>query len=197
MKQPAAFTDGFNDLYNELELLAEADKKNIALNIASYYQNLFTQKLNERTGSDLGYENFLNSDLRSQYLQYYYISANTFNEGEKQMLDKGMDASAYSNAHLQYHRLLRNYIENFNIQDLFIIEPVSGHVAYSVKKQAEFGTSLVSGPFNNTALAKAFKEINKDAASRALKYPIQNFICLLMANPACLCFRPFTKMARK
>jgi len=98
-------------------------------------------------------------------LQYYYISANKNSFGQKDKLDKGADASRYSTAHLYYHPHLREYMERFGYSDIYLVDPDSGNVVYSVKKKIDFVTNLKTGLFAKTGLAEAFNKANKLTAA--------------------------------
>lgn len=53
---------------------------------------------------------------------------------------------------------MRNYLQTFEYSDIFIVEPNTGHVIYSVFKEIDFGTSLLTGPHKDSGLAQAFKQ---------------------------------------
>ncbi|GAG01676.1 unnamed protein product, partial [marine sediment metagenome] len=57
-----------------------------------------------------------------------------------------------------YHPLIRSFLEKFGYYDIFLIDNETGNIVYSVYKEVDFGTSLLSGPYKDTNLAKAFME---------------------------------------
>ncbi len=67
-----------------------------------------------------------------------------------------MDGSSYSKSHSEYHPIIRNYLERFGYYDIFLINN-EGFIVYSVFKEVDFGTSLLSGPYQDTNFAKAFQ----------------------------------------
>ncbi|NJM26047.1 MAG: hypothetical protein HC859_11730, partial [Bacteroidia bacterium] len=52
--------------------------------------------------------------------------------------------------------MIRKYMENFGFQDISIIDPNTGFVVYSTRKEVDFATNLFTGPFAKTNVAKAF-----------------------------------------
>jgi len=55
--------------------------------------------------------------------------------------------------------------QEFGFYDVFLISD-TGDVVYSVFKEIDFGTSLTTGPFKDSGLAKAFtNSLNNDGVS--------------------------------
>lgn len=50
-----------------------------------------------------------------------------------------------------------NYIDMYGYYDLFLINP-DGYVFYTVTQEADYQTNLVSGPYANSGLGKAFRQ---------------------------------------
>jgi len=86
-------------------------------------------------------------DMQPQRAQYL---------GRPNLEDAG-DGSAYSQAHARYHAIFRQYQQDYGYYDIFLIEPQTGQIVYSVFKEDDFGTSLTTGPYANTNLAEVFK----------------------------------------
>jgi len=91
----------------------------------------------------------------SQYLQYHYISSNPQPVGSKQKLSDPGDGSRYSTVHAKYHPVLEKYHDRFGYYDLFLIDPDSGAIVYSIFKEVDYATSLKDGPYRNSNLAAA------------------------------------------
>jgi methyl-accepting chemotaxis protein len=77
--------------------------------------------------------------------------------------------SAYDTAHQTYHPEIRKYLQEFAYYDIFIIDAQSGHIVYSVFKELDYATSLLTGPYKNSGLAEVFQSVrhakNNDAIS--------------------------------
>ena len=56
-----------------------------------------------------------------------------------------------------YHPIIRNFLHKFGYYDIFLVDPKTGHIIYSVFKELDFATSLISGPYRNTNFARAFR----------------------------------------
>lgn len=94
------------------------------------------------------------------YWQDLYIAKNSNPLGSKDALMTAEDDSLYSKSHEKYHSAFRDYLTKFGFYDIFIIEPNTGHIVYSVFKESDFATSLLTGPYANTSIADAFKIAN-------------------------------------
>jgi methyl-accepting chemotaxis protein len=76
--------------------------------------------------------------------------------GEKQNLDWAGDDSTYSTVHAQAHPEFRAVQQNYGYYDVFLID-TEGNVVYSVFKEADFATNLLTGDWKDTGLARAFQ----------------------------------------
>ncbi len=89
-------------------------------------------------------------------LQFHYIKENPHPLGEKDKLLESSDGSGYSSAHAIYHESFRELQQRFGYYDIFLIDAESGDVVYTVFKELDFATSLKSGPWADSGLAKAY-----------------------------------------
>ena len=130
--------------------------------LRAYYTEDFTQEYkNQNNGQNPDATGFLNQlDDDSVALQYFYIKANNNGLGEKHKLDFAKDESSYSNLHAKYHPIIRNYLEQFGYYDIFLVDPDSGDIVYSVFKELDFATSLKDGPYAKTNFGRVFNDAN-------------------------------------
>lgn len=97
-----------------------------------------------------------------QRLQNYYIENNPYPLGERRKLNERADLDTpYLALHAALHPLARKFVEQRGYYDFLLISPV-GNIHYTVEKEKDFGTNLITGPFKDTGLAGVFK--------RALQY---------------------------
>ena len=89
-----------------------------------------------------------------------YIFKNSYPAGQKLKLNYADDGSNYSKTHKIYHPVFRSYLNTFGYYDIFIVDPESGGIVYTVFKEDDFGTSLISGKYKNENIAKAYKMAN-------------------------------------
>lgn len=139
--------------------------------LKTYYTRDFTKEYkrqNNGLGPDVD-KYFDQLDNDSVLLQTFYIRSNDYELGEKHKLDFASDQSTYSNHHGYYHRRIREFQEQFGFYDIFLVDPDSGDIVYSVFKEVDFGTSLKDGPYADTNLGKVFCEANKSTNPEFVK----------------------------
>ncbi len=130
-------------------------------NFINYFLTVLTEDV-ERIINKLDYQK---EDTETSILQYLYVTSNTNKTGSKHLLDYSSDRSSYSEYHKLYHPIIREYLERFGYYDIFLIDSRSGHVVYSVFKEVDFGTSLLTGPYRASNISKAFN-IVKDVKDK-------------------------------
>ncbi|MCJ8295897.1 MAG: methyl-accepting chemotaxis protein [Colwellia sp.] len=133
--------------------------------IKSYYRNEFDPEYkNQNPSSSLSsIDKYQQLNQNTKSIQHAYISANPNPLGSKNGLEFADDGSKYSQLHKKYHAHLDQYLNAFGYYDIFLVEPDTGFVIYSVFKELDFATSLLSGPYKNTGLAKAFNAANSSS----------------------------------
>ena len=94
--------------------------------------------------------------LAPYLLQDEYIVRNPHKD--RAQLEDPRDGSAYSRVHAKYHALYRRITERFGYSDLYLIDRRTGRIVYSVRKDPDFGTSLRTGPYRSSHLAKIFEQ---------------------------------------
>lgn len=123
--------------------------------IDSYYKDQFLPRLADlHEGAPIA-DLYEPHDSASQYLQYHYIASNSNPAGNKLRLDDAGDGSEYSKAHALYHPRLSKYHDLFGYNDLFLVDPDSGAIIYSIGKEVDLGMSLATGPYRDSNLADA------------------------------------------
>lgn len=92
-----------------------------------------------------------------QQLQKIYIDNNPNKAGEKDKLDAAQDGSAYSAAHAKYHPWFHKLQQFREYYDVFLFNK-DGDIVYTVFKERDFGTNVLTGPWKDTDIAKAFTD---------------------------------------
>jgi methyl-accepting chemotaxis protein len=134
--------------------------------LEDYYRDQFGAKYNELNGKNANISELLNSLSANEVaLQYQYISNNQNPLGSKQLLNAASTNHPYDNTHAKYHEVFASYIERFGFYDLFLVDHNTGNIVYSVFKELDYATSLISGPYADSGIGQAFKLAN--AASEA------------------------------
>lgn len=97
-------------------------------------------------------------DEVTERLQQIYITDNPHPLGEKHLLDRGNDSSNYSKAHGKFHPWFRDLQQKRDYYDVFLLN-AQGDVIYSVFKENDYATNLVTGEWAESGLARAFKAV--------------------------------------
>ena len=146
----------FRAAYDEIEQL-ESDKipEGWDQKIAAYYTDEFFPRLTKNISGDPVLNVYQPIRPAAKYLQYHYIANNPQPVGEKNALVEAKDGSTYSQIHKKYHHLFDDIVQKFGYYDLFLIDPETGNIVYSVYKETDYATSLLKGPYRRSNLAKA------------------------------------------
>ncbi|WP_157831816.1 methyl-accepting chemotaxis protein [Thalassospira marina] len=92
----------------------------------------------------------------TETLQKLYITDNPNPMGEKHRLDQAKDGSDWSVKHGFYHQYFRNLLEKRGYYDIFLFSP-AGDVIYTVFKEEDFATNVMTGKWRDTDLGKVFR----------------------------------------
>ena len=94
-----------------------------------------------------------------------YITNNPFPAGKKLEYFDAKDGSAYSGLHAKYHPFFKNFLEEYAYYDIFLVDGETGDILYTVFKELDYGSNLVSGTYNTTNIARLFKDINSSSVA--------------------------------
>ena len=130
--------------------------------LASYYTEDFSQEYRRQNpGSSIDARQLLRQiDDDAVALQYQYIRANRHPLGAKDELVDTGNGSRYNQSHARYHPHIRDFLQKFGYYDIFLVDPDTGKVVYTVFKELDFATSLKSGPYADSGLGRAFAKAN-------------------------------------
>lgn len=148
--------------YLQKDLEAGAKRKQLE-EIRRFYAETFAAEYHSQNGENVQVDQFVSKlDPPSVPAQYDFIVSNEYPLGKKQELLRPRRSTPYAEAHAKFHPLFQDLLETHSLYDVFLIGE-DGRVVYSVFKEIDFATSLVTGPWSATGLAKAFQ------ATRSLK----------------------------
>ena len=91
-------------------------------------------------------------------MQFDFIADNPNPLGNKDKLTLLENSSRYAREHERFHDSFRQFLQTFGFYDIFIVDPESGHIVYSVFKELDFATSLKTGPYSNSGIGQAFQK---------------------------------------
>lgn len=100
----------------------------------------------------------------AQQARLSYVENNPSPAGFLMHLDDAEDGSRYSQLHAALHPRARLFVTQRGYYDFFLISP-QGDVIYTVEKEADFATNLMSGPWRDSGLAQVFALARKQRAS--------------------------------
>ncbi|MFS1702839.1 methyl-accepting chemotaxis protein [Alteromonas sp. AMM-1] len=131
----------------------------VSSSLTSYYNNDFAGKYRSlNSNSKLNSQVLLQSlSPLARHFQQQYIADNPNPLGNKDALTSDGSGSAYDNTHKAYHEVFKDYIEHYGYYDIFLVDASSGYVVYSAFKELDYATSLISGPYAKSGLAKAYR----------------------------------------
>ncbi|MEC4727306.1 sensor domain-containing diguanylate cyclase [Shewanella sp. D64] len=92
---------------------------------------------------------------QTQKLQNSYIPMSPFSNEQKSALN----ASIYDQYHGDYHPAFTNLVSTREFHDLFLFN-TQGELIYTVKKEEDFATNLITGRWNKTHLSELIQQIN-------------------------------------
>jgi GAF domain-containing protein len=127
-------------------------------NLKRYYTKEFIPRLNDTADQFKNADHYFPEDTRAVVLQYLYISDNPHPTGKKSLLDDAKDGSEYSSVHAAYHPTIRNFLEKFGYYDIFLLDSKTGDMLYSVFKEVDFATSLLTGLYGETNFGHVVQE---------------------------------------
>ncbi len=76
---------------------------------------------------------------------------------EKAINEHGKDSEEYSDVEKEYFEYLKFYADEFDYYDLFLINK-HGDIVFTIAKEDDFNTNLITGDYKDTELAHVFKK---------------------------------------
>ncbi len=132
--------------------------------LRQYYTGDFQQEYSRRNNGGSADTSRIVEQLDddSIALQYQFIRANPNPLGSKDLLNAPDDNSDYAKLHRAYHPHIRDFLVKFEYYDIFLVDPDSGDIVYSVFKELDFTTSLKKGPYASSGIGNAFRLANEE-----------------------------------
>ncbi|WP_242045692.1 MULTISPECIES: methyl-accepting chemotaxis protein [unclassified Calothrix] len=150
------FDQAFQKISNQ-NLPQDGDEK-----IMNFYQKNFLPRLSKTNFKTNNLSAYKPSHSVTRYLQYHYLANNPYSVGQKDKLIAATDGSEYSKIHSKYHQLFKKLIEKFGYYDLFLINPNTSDIIYTVYKEIDFGANLNTGILAETNFSKLVNTVKKN-----------------------------------
>jgi len=125
--------------------------------VKKYWQNEFGKEFQKQNNTQFSFDAFNALSEDAIHLQYAFIADNSHPLGSKNKLNKSNDTSSYSQIHNTYHPWFNQFLDKFGYYDIFLVN-TSGQVVYSVFKELDYATSLETGPWKDSPLAKSYQK---------------------------------------
>ncbi|WP_432471000.1 methyl-accepting chemotaxis protein [Amphritea sp. HPY] len=77
------------------------------------------------------------------------------------MIENGTLSEALENKDKDHKNLFAKYHDSYGYYDLFMIEP-DGLISYSIMKESDYNTNLITGPYKDSNLGELFRQIVKN-----------------------------------
>ncbi|TAH20244.1 MAG: HAMP domain-containing protein [Cytophagales bacterium] len=117
--------------------------------LKTYYQTQLFDKITRYEEGKLHTDSVLPTNSKTVFLQSQYLIGNK----------NPFIANPYHEVHGQYHSTIANFLETYGYYDIFLIDDQTGHIVYSVAKEVDFATSLLSDAYSNTNIGRLFRKI--------------------------------------
>lgn len=91
-------------------------------------------------------------------LQSSYIENSSYPAGQRQNLVAVEDGTYYGSVHAVFHPWFRALWQGRGLHDVFLFD-LEGNLIYSVSKERDFATNLLTGEWQDTGLGKAYRSV--------------------------------------
>ena len=98
-------------------------------------------------------------------LQHAFIVANANPLGEKDKLVDAAERNSFAAVHSRFHPSISAFRERLGLYDVFLIDPLTDRVVYTVFKEIDFTSSLTDGISAKTGLGDVYRKVK--AAAKA------------------------------
>ena len=141
-----------------LDKLSEEEIAQSKARLKDYYQNQYGAEYENQNSKRIEISRIMPTDDLEIYRQDRYISSNQHPLGSKDALDHApLVGEQYDRVHRKYHPAFRSFLHKFGYYDIFLVDPDTGHIVYSVFKELDYATSLITGPYKDTNFARVFR----------------------------------------
>ncbi len=158
--QAVVAVDEFAGAHRELQALTPEELSDQSDAVISHHRTEYIEPL-EEAGRTIGVRDIVGTNPAAIYLQHDY-AVDLGPVRRPAAVDDARDGSRWSEIHAAVHPVYRDVVQRRDLIDLFLVEPDSGYVVYSVNKRPALGTSLDVGPFSGSVLAQAVDLVRED-----------------------------------
>ena len=102
-------------------------------------------------------DGYTSLENREEVLHRVYITENPNSASERDLLVSADTGSSYGYIHAVYHPGFNTLQDAMGYYDIFLMDTV-GNLVYSVFKEADFATNLLTGEWRNSGLAEVYNQ---------------------------------------
>ncbi|MFC4138369.1 MULTISPECIES: adenylate/guanylate cyclase domain-containing protein [unclassified Microbacterium] len=128
--------------------------------LETYHGDVFVPELEKRSKAEYGDTAFIPASAAGQWLQAHYAVKNEDFDKDYDAILKMNDAgdgTSYSVAAERYGDYFARLVENAGYEDVLLLN-LDGDVVFSAYKGVDLGTNLNDGPYEESALANAYRD---------------------------------------
>ena len=152
------FKDGFSTLERELNL-DDIEMNRVTSRLGQYYEKVYLPELNKNLEKAVTLPDVWPQDSRAIILQSLYVVPPVIKDKPAPPLKFEYRGTSYNRVFQKYDPIIRLSLEEFVFYDVLLVDHESGNIVYSASREVDCGTSLLSGPYRKTNLAKAFRAV--------------------------------------
>jgi class 3 adenylate cyclase len=125
--------------------------------VAKYYADVFGPKLAQGTGEPVDPGLFSPTSNAQTYLQNAYTVPANGDFNAAAMVATAGDASEWSKLNARYQEFFADFVTRFGFDDVLLLD-TDGNVVYTAVKGVDLGANVLSGPYETTKLAEAYRK---------------------------------------
>ncbi|MFK7959500.1 MAG: methyl-accepting chemotaxis protein [Phycisphaerales bacterium] len=148
-----AFDQAFDALPAELE---SVEGSSVESSLSGFYREEYGPRLREAGITDRGPSVWMPSMDSAKLAQWMYISDSPKPVGSKLDLMASRHDTTYDRVHAAFHPMFKSFLEEFGYYDIFLLD-TEGTIVYSVFKEADYATNMVSGAYRDSNFAEVFR----------------------------------------
>lgn len=143
--------------------------------IKQHYQQELLAKIEVHERDTFHLENILPQHPTTVFLQSQYLI------GNKSLFKP----HPYHEVHEKYHLNIANFLATYGYYDIFLIDDQTGHIVYSVVKEVDFATSLLTDAYKDTNIGRLFRALRHSGVkNQVLMYDFEPYLPSYLAPAA-------------
>ena len=169
LPETAEAIETFDRIFKQLDVADASVTEDAKKKMGDFISNVFMAKFESETGNRLPASAVMSDRPGSLTVQSAYLANNPNPLGSKDLFVSSGTLPDYDQAHEEFHPIFRDLLKIFGYYDIFLVDR-TGEIVYSVYKETDFGTNLLTGPFKNSGLADAVRSSLEARSSTGISF---------------------------